>query len=204
MIYLTPPSTQPVRDMITAGLLGAIATPKQGNRIHPGWIWCADNGCFGQGYPGDGAFVRWLTKLQPLIPGCLFAAAPDVVGDAHATLKRSRPLLPAIRSLGYPAAFVAQNGVTLRTVPWDDCAAVFIGGDDEFKGSTAARDVVDEARARGMAVHMGRVNTFGRLKLAASMGCDSADGRSLALFPQNLGQMLRWLRDNHIQQEVLW
>jgi len=191
-----------VREAIRAGLLGAMSTPGQGNRIEPGWPWARDNGCFGKGWPGEGPFIDWLAAHDP--DGCLFAVAPDVVGDAEATLRRSAPLLPVIRDMGYPAAFVLQNGVRPGLVPWDDCDVVFIGGDDEFKGGRVARAMIDDARARGKSVHMGRVNTFRRLKLAATMGCHTADGRTLALFPATLRQMLRWLADNRVQQQVLW
>jgi len=36
------------------------------------------------------------------------------------------------------------------------------------------------------------------------MGCDTADGRTLALYPATLGPMLRWLEDNRVRQGVLW
>jgi hypothetical protein len=183
---------------------GAIATPRQGNRIEDTWVWAADNGCFGNGYPGDLPYLAWLDKRGEQAGLCLFATAPDVVGDAKATLARSAPMLPEIRALGYRPAFVLQNGVTPGTVPWDDTGAVFIGGDDAFKTSSEARRLIDEARARGIWTHMGRVNTRKRLLAAASMGCDSADGRTLALFPATLGQMNRWLRDGRVLQGLLW
>ena len=202
MLYLTPPSTGPVRDAIRAGLLGAMSTPGQGNRIDPGWSWARDNGCFGKGWPGEGPFIDWLAAHDPA--GCLFVVAPDVVCDAEATLRRSAPLLPVIRELGYPAAFVLQNGVRPGLVPWEECDAVFIGGDDGFKASPESRAMVDAARERGKHVHWGRANGLWRLIRANSMGCDTADGRTLALYPATLGPMLRWLEDNRVRQGVLW
>lgn len=204
MLYLTPPSSQRLRDAITAGTLGAIATPKQGNRILPGWRWAADNGCFGNGYPGDAGYIAWLEKMSDRALECLFAAAPDVVGDAEATLKRSAPFLPILHQLGYRPAFVLQNGVTRGLVPWDEIGAVFIGGDDAFKSSQEARNAVDEARARGLHVHRGRANTRRALILSASMGCDSADGRTMALYPATIDQMERWLMDGRVRQGLLW
>jgi hypothetical protein len=191
-----------VRDAITAGLLGAMSTPGQGNRIEPGWAWARDNGCFGKGWPGEGSFITWLAAHDPA--GCLFAVAPDVVGDARATLKRGAHLLPVIRELGYPAAFVLQNGVHAGIVPWDDLDVVFIGGDDDFKTSTEARRMADRARELGKRVHWGRANGLWRLIRANSMGCDTADGRTLALYPQTLAPMLRWLDDSRVRQGLLW
>lgn len=41
---------------------------------------------------------------------------------------------------------------------------------------------------------MGRVNTRQRLRYAAHIGCDSADGTGMTRAPdKNLAQMLRWL-----------
>lgn len=203
MLYLTPPSTQPVRDAMTPGLLGAITTPKQGNRIRAAWDWAADNGCYGTGYPGDRKWLAWLAG-RPHRDSCLFAVAPDVVCDARATLARSAPFLPAIRELGYRAAFVLQNGVTPGLVPWDDTDVVFIGGDDAFKDSPECRRVVDRALGLGKTAHWGRANGLGRLITAASMGCTTADGKTLALYPATLRPMMRWLRDNRVRQAVLW
>src|SRR5215468_471519 len=103
---------------MTAGLLGCITTPKQGNRLPDGVTFCADNGAYGTGYPGDGAWWLWLQTLPA--ERCAFAVAPDVPFDAVATLERSSPWLPRIRSLGIPAAYAAQDGIEHTTVPWDD------------------------------------------------------------------------------------
>jgi hypothetical protein len=47
---------------MTAGLLNMIDTPKQGNRRPDGVRWCADNGVFGKGYPGDEKWWAWLKR----------------------------------------------------------------------------------------------------------------------------------------------
>jgi hypothetical protein len=55
---------------------------------------------------------------------------------------------------------------------------------------------VGEARGRGKWVHMGRVNSLRRLRYAAAIGCDSADGTYLAFGPDtNLPAVRGWLRD---------
>ena len=173
-----------------------IATPKQGTRLPDGAEWCAVNGCFGKGYPGDDAWLAWLDSYTPEERArCSFAVAPDVVGDAAATLERSAPWLPRIRALGYPAAFVAQNGAETVGVPWDDFDVLFIGGDTEWKLGGHARDIVTSARRRGKGVHMGRVNSRQRMQYASAIGCDSADGTYLAFGPDtNLPKVTGWLR----------
>ena len=181
---------------MAAGQLDTITTPAGGSRPPVGAMWCADNGCFGKGYPGDDAWLAWLgTYTAEERSRCLFAVAPDVVGDAAATLARSLPWLPQIRALGYPAAFVAQNGAEDITLPWDEFDVLFIGGDTAWKLGRHARRLVSEAKARGKWVHMGRVNSARRLRYADAIGCDSADGTYLAFGPDlNLPDVLSWLR----------
>jgi len=224
LIYLANPCSPSVRQAMRGGLLGMIDTPAQGNTLEPGTTWCADNGCFGAGYPGD---LRWLEWLQNH-PGdrelCLFATAPDVVGDHAATWERSRPWLPLIREAGCPAALVAQNGMTVHNWShWAEIDCLFLGGsmeclpcgyvrpsDDretrccpvcgrtltEWKLGAAARALVAEANAHGVWVHMGRVNSSKRLQYAMAIGCDSADGTYLTFgADKNLPTLLGWLAD---------
>lgn len=181
-----------------AGLLDCIVTPKQGNKL-PDDVWfCADNGCFGAGYPGDDKWWAWLQTLPA--DRCRFAVAPDVVGDAAATLARSAPWLPRIRDLGMPAAFVAQDGLESLDIPWGDFDVLFIGGSTGWKLGRHARAIVREAKLRGKPVHMGRVNSHSRLRYADAIGCDSADGTYIAFGPDtNLPKTLGWVREVNAQ-----
>jgi hypothetical protein len=203
--YYANPSKGAVTDAMQAGALGMIATPAQGNALPAGVSWCADNGCFGKGYPGDAAWLAWLaTYTAEERARCAFATAPDVVGDAVATLARSAPHLPAIRQLGYPAALVAQDGLENLPVPWDSFDALFIGGSTKWKLGAAARALTAEAKARGKHVHMGRVNSRRRLHYADAIGCDTADGTFLTFGPNvNLARLSGWLRDLD-DQAALW
>lgn len=194
MRYFANPSTPSVRDAMSAGLIDCIVTPKQGNRIPDGAMLCADNGCFGKGYPGDDKWWAWLQGLPA--ERVRFAVAPDVVGDADATMERSRPWLGRIRNLGMPAAFVAQDGLEDIEIPWSEFDVLFIGGDTAWKLSGYARLIVAEAKRRGKSVHMGRVNSLARMRYAAAIGCDSADGTYIAFGPDiNLPHVLGWVRD---------
>lgn len=189
---------------MTKGLLGQICTPAAGNRTVSGVDWCADNAVYGGKYPGDEAYLAWLTKRHWAADRCRFAVAPDVVGDAKATLERSAPMLEAIRGLGYPVALAAQNGLEDLTVPWGEFDVLFLGGDTAWKIGPHAHALTAEARARGKWVHMGRVNSRRRLQAAAHMGCDSADGTYLAFGPDlNLPNLLGWLADLDLQP-ALW
>lgn len=180
---------------MSAGEIDMLATPITGHRPPPGATWAADNGCFGKGYPGDDAWLAWLAKFTAEErTRCLFAVAPDVVGDAVATQERAAPFLATVRGLGFPVAYVAQDGLENLGVPWDEFDALFIGGTTEWKLGTAARDLVRQARTRGKWVHMGRVNSQRRLLYAQAIGCQSADGTFLVFGPDvNLPRVLTWL-----------
>lgn len=137
--YFANPCRVAVPAMLTRPDLAMIVTPKQGNRLPPGVIWCADNGCgpgkngVGAGYPGDEGYLAFLAGLADRQGDCLFATAPDVVGDAAATLARSRPMFAKIRAAGYAVALVAQEGLDQLDVPWDEFDWLFIGGGQECR-----------------------------------------------------------------------
>jgi hypothetical protein len=179
-----------------AGDIGYIDTPAQGNKRPDDVTWCADNGAFSDKFD-EGKWWRFLTANAHRANTCLFAVAPDVVGDAAATLERSLPWLAKIRELGYPVAFVAQNGFAETDVPWDDFDVLFIGGDDDFKLGPDGRAAVAEAKRRGKWVHMGRVNSEKRWRYADAIGVDSCDGTYLRFGPDvNLPKLLAWTRNN--------
>lgn len=179
-----------------AGRVGFFLQP--GNRLRPpnGAVWAADNGCYSQGDRfSEARWLRWLEVLKPHQDRCLFAVAPDVVGNAEATWRRSEPTLATISALGYRPALAAQDGFDPNGIDWSLFGCLFIGGTTSWKLSPAARAAALEAIRRGKAVHMGRVNSLRRLQAAALMGCDSADGTFLRPAPdQNVPRLLNWLR----------
>ncbi len=210
MIYLTGCDTA---EAPAAGL-GLLVQPNSYGRdgalerIRRYRWWAADNGCFSQGDSFDElAWWRWLWRVKWESPFacraarsyCLFATAPDVVGDAHATIRRGYKLLHHLRNHGLPAAFVAQDGLEatewVRLAGfWDEFDVLFIGGSDEWKLGPSAAWLVEEARARRRWVHFGRVNSLYRLRYADRIGCHSADGSYLAYGPDvNLPRLRGWL-----------
>lgn len=135
--YCSPPGNPVVAANIAAGVLDAIDTPAQGNVIGDGWGWMGDNGCYGDGYPGNEGIVAWWAKISARAATCRFVTAPDVVGDAAATLARSADFLPVIAGLGMRPAVVAQNGLELIAARWTEAeaarfwgqaGALFLGG----------------------------------------------------------------------------
>lgn len=197
-MYLVTSSSAEIAAAETAGVIGRVCTPNGGARGVG--VWCADNGAFSARYD-EKKWWRWLSITDPA--GCLFAALPDVVADWPATLARSLPWVDRVRALGFPVALVLQDGADAETVPWDRLDAVFIGGTTGWKLGADARGLVGEAKRRGLHVHMGRVNSERRLRYAAHIGCDSADGTFLSFGPDvNLPRVLAWLRGVNDQQDM--
>lgn len=167
---------------------GRLLTPRHYNRAwasaRSGIPWAAD--CDGFGGVDRAAYQRMVMELVG-VPGCLFLVVPDVyLGDgveAHtATVDAWREWMPFVSMSGFPLAFVAQIGATVGNVPWDECDAVFLGGDTAWKLGPVAREIVAEAKRRGKHVHMGRVNSMKRIAYAKSIGCNSVDGSGWAKY----------------------
>ena len=199
MLYLVSPSTPMLRDMIRAGVFGAITTPATSYRIDGLPVWAADNACGpseqgnGVNYPGDSKWAAWLDRMSPHASRCLFAVIPDVVGDAAATLERFGRLSGVAEALGYPVALAAQNGLEHMTVPWDQFGVLFLGGDTQWKLGLAAAALAREAIARGKRVHAGRVNGGGRFAYMCALGCSTADGKCINVAPDtNVARHARW------------
>ena len=200
MLYLTGVSNPKVRPHLDAGRLGLLNTPASCYAIREGWTWAADSGLFNEAtYVGDDAYLAWLQR-QPQKDACLFATAPDVVGDAVASLARSEPFLGPIRALGYPVALVTQDGMTPDMVPWDAVDVLFIGGSNGHKLGPEARTLIAAAQEMGKRVHVGRVNSWRRFSAFAALGCDTADGTFLAFSPDvNLPAVLSWVERHRTQ-----
>ena len=138
-------------------------------------------------------YLRYLAEAAPWRGKCLFATAPDVVGDWDATWALARPVLPLLREAGYRAAVVAQDGLEALPSP-DEWDCLFVGGTDAFKLSETAYRLQREAKALGKWTHLGRCNSERRLRAAATAGYDSADGTCLAFNPPlYLETIPRWL-----------
>ncbi len=201
MLYFANPCADPVvAAAMNAGTLGYIDTLAQGNVRPAGVTWCADNGCFSDQW-NENRWWSWLVANAGDAASCAFAVAPDVVGDAWLTHLKSAPWLPKIRNLGYPVAYVAQDGLEDLELPydgtdwWDSFDVLFVGGTTAWKLGAAARRIVAEAKGRGKRVHMGRVNSERRYRYAQAIGCDSADGTFLTFGPTvNMPRLLSWLR----------
>lgn len=166
---------------VFAARYGLLVTPsrlqpvKKGTRL--GAPWALDNAAFAGfvAHEFEAALAFYRDETPPL-----FVVVPDVVADARAT--RALWDVWAHRIAGYPLAYVLQDGQPAQDVPWDECAALFVGGTTAYKLGEAAYRLVLEGKARGKHIHMGRVNTQRRLNYAQSHGIDTVDGTGFAKF----------------------
>ncbi|MCX4094514.1 hypothetical protein [Nocardia sp. alder85J] len=204
-LYLSPPSTASIRAAMRRGELGALLSPAAGNPVPDDALWAADNSAYTGRYPGDSRYLGWLESLATQADRCLWATAPDVVGHHLATWALSRDLLPRIRDLGLPAAYVAQDGMEHdhSSDLWEAFDVLFIGGSTGWKLGPAAAELARVAVDHGLAVHLGRVNSLTRLRYADHLGASTADGTYLTYGPDKLlPTVRRWVHDLRSQRPL--
>jgi hypothetical protein len=201
VLLLVSGATATVRRHIDNPHLGLFASPR--SRSSLGLIattpkrFGVDNDAFTQFDPP--AFRRLLARLSGH-PRCLFVAAPDVVADAAATAERFLLWQPLIKAEGLPVALVLQDGQEKLGVPWDQVDALFVGGSTEFKLGSVAAGIAREAKARGLWLHFGRVNSNQRIRYAYETGADSVDGSGYSRWAsEKITRALRCLDQLHRQ-----
>lgn len=187
--------------------LGRLITPNARgipvDEIKIGAMWAVDNAAFRSDRFDARVYIRTLKALSPFSKSCSFVAVPDVVGDSELTLHRFKLWYKAVSYLGFPLAFVAQDGIELRVIPWDDFNCLFIGGTTEWKLSYPVIPLIKEAHRRGKWVHMGRVNSVRRIRYAMSLNIDSVDGTGFSMFSiSTLSKVLPVFGQSH--QMNLW
>lgn len=201
MLYLSGA----IRRELKHPMLGWMVTPEMGNEPNAGDWWAADNGCFA--HPERFDMERYAAYLDKRLAvhgeTCLFVTAPDVPFDADGTLQRFERYGERVKATGARVALVTQDGMHAEDIPWRDLDALFVGGSTEWKTGQESSALITTARERGLWVHMGRVNSYRRLKTAASMGCDSVDGTYLKYGPDvNWPKLKGWL-DRHKNSPVM-
>ena len=164
--------------------------------------WCErpygiDNGCFVKF--DRASWCRLLQQARVCATKPLFTAIPDVVGSARRTMELFRVLFDD--ACGLSPCLVLQDGMEDMDIPWKDIAAIFIGGTDAFKNSEAARACCKAAQVLGKWVHVGRVNTPGRVKAFAGLA-HSVDGSGMSRFDERLENVLREIKSMPADQRV--
>lgn len=172
-----------------------LRTPLTSYARAPGIPYGLDNGCFKTFERPK--WDRLLEQAETDAP--VFACLPDIVGDAQRTVE----LFEVFKrhTNGIPRALVLQDGIEHATIPWDDMAAVFIGGSDAFKISPVAIRAAKTAKMIGKWVHVGRVNTSKRIRNWAGLA-DSIDGSGISRYDHMLEDVLAAIRDEHPQRSM--
>jgi len=156
---------------------GQLITPLT-RRAWRGGRFAIDNGAFAK-FDAT-AFRALLSRHAPHREHCIFVACPDVVGSAMRTRELFRHFAPTLAD--WPLAYVAQNGQEYVEIPWAECSAIFIGGDDRFKLGPETVAIIKAAKAIGKWVHVGRVNTPERVARFEALGADSIDGTGISRY----------------------
>lgn len=159
--------------------VGQLLTPLTRYRLRePERPWAIDNGGFNElDIPG---LESLLAREEHHKEKCLFVAAPDIVGSAQRTLELFAHFGPMLK--GWPIALVCQDGQELLPIPWNDIAAVFIGGSTNWKCSHHVEQIIKTAKLLGKHVHAGRVNDPQRWLHFEGLGVDTCDGSGLARY----------------------
>jgi hypothetical protein len=156
-----------------------------------GGVFAIDNGSF-SGFNSK-PFKSLLKRDEDYRSNCLFVAVPDIVGSARRTLEIWNYRHEFINT-EWPLALVIQDGMEDLEIPWDNLAAVFLGGCDPWKDSKAAMDIIKTAKVLNKIAHIGRVNTIKRFARFAEIGADTCDGSGVAMYDHMLDDIARELR----------
>lgn len=159
--------------------VGQLLTPLTRYKLRdPSRPWAIDNGGFKRlDIP---AFDTLLKREAHHKDKCLFVSAPDIVGSAQRTLELFERWLTRLE--GWPVALVCQDGQEYLPIPWDDIAAVFIGGSTLWKCSVHVEQIIKTAKLLGKHVHAGRVNDPQRFLHFERLEVDSCDGSGIARY----------------------
>lgn len=149
------------------------------------------------------AFRASLERLAG-VPGCLFVVAPDVWGDAAATVGLFAEWREAIKGHGFPVALAVQDGLEKLPIDWSALDAVFVGGSNGFRRGEFVRELIGEARSRRKWVHVGRVNSARRWQHCLTLGADSVDGTGLVIERRRVLEALRVIENPQPPLVGLW
>lgn len=159
--------------------VGQLLTPLTRYRLRdPSRPWAMDNGGFNN--PDVDGLLRLMKREEHHRENCLFVACPDIVGSAQRTIEIFNLFRPKFD--GWKVAFVCQDGQEHLPIPWNEIAAIFIGGSTSWKCSGHVLQIIKTAKLLGKWVHVGRVNDPARWAHFEEAGADSGDGTGIARY----------------------
>lgn len=201
---MTPYASQtsgPNRELLLRAGWGQFISPDTWAKNGPPVTFNAlDNGAWGSFRRGEEwAEEPFLALTEALGPQSDFVVVPDKVGCGKTTMEMAERWVPQL--VGLRLYLAVQDGMH-----WGDIEhlvpsirGVFVGGSTPWKLETMA-DWGAGARARGLKMHVGRVNTAKRIRFCGDAGADSFDGSSASRFARkNLPRL-----NNEVRQGWLW
>lgn len=196
MIYLTNAVKIPAEYRDCFGFLASsIHNRNTEAELSQGVRWILDN----DAYSGNFNTEKWLSfllKYKKYQDTCIGVTIPDVVGNSLKTLQQFGYYFQVVKDLGFPVAFVTQDGINPTMTSWQKIDTLFIGGTDEHKLGDETGIMIAEAKQRGKWVHVGRVNSESRIK--NFWMADSVDGTQLTIIgkgPNGQSREERQLQD---------
>lgn len=145
MIYLTP-GYHAMNENRWPSYWGHLFTPAEFRPIvEDGRLWAVDNGVFTRGF--DWADMKsFLESKEDYKSTCKFVVVPDVIGNAIATMCSYRHWAWRIKEIGWPVAFVAQDGQEQHDIP--ECDVLFVGGTTDWKMGEGAWRCIRDAKKK--------------------------------------------------------
>lgn len=167
-------------------LLAAPAHLGRYRSVEPPFGFALDNGawtCHQQGTPFDE--VGFLRTVEDLHASADWIVLPDIVAGGMASLDFSLSWLDRLRGTLAPLYLAVQDGMTPADLgslfPHRQIGGLFVGGTTAWKVSSLPL-WGDFCRVRGLALHVGRVNSARRIDACRQAGATSADGTSATLY----------------------
>ena len=149
--------------------------------------YACDNGVYAQFVKGvewnvdmHNLWVSMIVNINDKLPP-EWVLLPDAVGNWPRTVELAKAYTPFVKLYGYKTAIALQDGCDFDEVLQFNPDWVFVGGTTEWK-EQIIHSACEFFHARGIKVHVGRVNTVRRVKLCMSAGVDSVDGTTLNAF----------------------
>lgn len=154
------------------GRIGWLLGPKSFKRSLFPWLPVAYDNDAWSAFQNDeewdeGAWIDMIHEIRKRSIKPEWVLCPDKVGDKEHTLKNWFSLRCNLS--GFKTAFAVQDGMVPQEVPL--CDVIFVGGSTKWKWKTLSMWTGAFPR-----VHVGRVNTVGKLIACERLGVESVDG----------------------------
>ncbi len=201
MIYYAAAANGTTMDRLADLRFRILITPQR--RTDTEMKYAIDNGAWANG--GNCNLDAFSDTLNRYGYGADWAIAPDVVCGGMESLALSVEWAPHVRQF-CPVYLAVQNG--MRTADIEPYTHLFdgiaVGGDTQWKEQTTPQ-WAEFARRHQVKVHVLRVNTLARLRLAYHCGVDSVDGSGVTKFPiKHGGKVRQWMNDLEQQLPMPW